>query len=67
MHTRLKLFSLSDENERGDALLTLIRADNEKYAVTLNRGDIDYWEARIAAIKQKRAEKNAELAARQSS
>ena len=58
MDSRLKLFSLSDENERGQSLLTLIRADDERYAVTLNSGDIDFWDARIAAIKLKRAERN---------
>jgi hypothetical protein len=53
----MKLFSLSDENERGQSLLTLIRADNERYVVTLDESDIDFWDARIAAIKLKRAER----------
>jgi hypothetical protein len=68
MADQAKLFSLSDINGKGEAKLSIVRADNEKFSVILDEGERTYWEARLAAIRlKKEAEtKDAELAPRQS-
>ena len=58
MSAGLKIYSLSDLNERGDAILTLINADNERFALTLADGDLAYFEARILAVRSKAKEKD---------
>ena len=54
----LKIYSLSDLNERGDAILTLINQENERFALTLTDGDLAYFEARILAVRAKVKEKD---------
>lgn len=58
-NSALKLHSLSDLNARGDAILTLIRADNQKYVVTMTESDASYWYARLEAILTKAKEADA--------
>jgi hypothetical protein len=63
-NSALKLHSLSDLNGRGHALLTLIRADNEKFVVMLTEGDLSFWQARIEAVMTKAEEADAKVAKR---
>lgn len=63
-NSALKLHSLSDLNGRGDAVLTLIRADNQKYVVTMTEADLSFWQARLEAVMTKAEETDAKLAKR---
>lgn len=54
---RCKLQSLSDFNAGGDALLTFVRADNEKYCVTVTEPDLLFWRERIDAVLLKAKDK----------
>jgi hypothetical protein len=63
-NSALKLQSLSDLNGRGHALLTLIRADNEKFVVMLTDADLSFWQARIEAVQTKAKEADAKVAKR---
>jgi hypothetical protein len=56
-NSALKLQSLSDLNERGDALFTLIRADNEKYVVMLTEADLTFWRSRLDSVLLKAKDK----------
>jgi hypothetical protein len=57
MDGRLKIKSLSDFNEVGDAVLTLIRADDQQYGVVVRDPDLAFLEARIAAVRAKLTDK----------
>lgn len=60
-NSALKIHSLSDLNGRGDAIQTLIRADNEKYVVMLTEADLRFQRSRIDAVLLKYEElKNAQ-------
>jgi len=52
----LRLQSLSDLNELGECILTLVRQDNQQFSVTLTDRDLRFWQARIAAALMKHDE-----------
>jgi hypothetical protein len=56
---RLKIKSLSDFNEVGDAVLSLIRQDDQQFGIIVRLEDLTFFEARIAAVKAKAKEANA--------
>jgi hypothetical protein len=62
MDGRLKIKSLSDFNEVGDAVLSLIRADDQQFGIVVRDADLAFFEARIKAVRAKGAEANAKVA-----
>ena len=57
MSANLKIYSLSDLNEKGEGILTLINAGNERFAVTVDDPALAYFESRIKAVREKAKEK----------
>ena len=62
MDGRLKIKSLSDFNEVGDAVLSLIRADDQQFGIVVRDADLAFLEARIKAVRAKGKEADAKLA-----
>lgn len=58
-NSALKIQSLNDLNGRGDTILHLIRADNQKFVVSMTEGDLRFWKSRIDAVLLKYEEQNA--------
>jgi hypothetical protein len=56
---RLKIKSLSDFNEHGDAVLSLIRQDDQQFGIIVRDADLAFFEARIKAVRAKAEENNA--------
>jgi hypothetical protein len=57
MDGRLKIKALSDYNEVGDAVLSLIRADDQQFGIVVRDADLAFLEARIKAVRAKAAER----------
>jgi hypothetical protein len=56
---RLKIKSLSDFNEVGDAVLSLIRQDDQQFGIVVRDADLAFFEARIKAVRAKADDKEA--------
>jgi hypothetical protein len=59
MDGRLKIKSLSDFNEVGDAVLSLIRQDDQQFGIIVRDADLAFFEARIKAVRAKADDKEA--------
>jgi hypothetical protein len=59
MDGRLKIKALSDFNEVGDAVLSLIRQDDQQFGIIVRDADLAFFEARIKAVRAKADDKEA--------